>query len=249
MKIGLKLWSTNYYWYDEAVRLCKENLFDYIELMYFPGEEKDIQKLSGIPIIIHAPTFMQGVHFSDGRIKKNILSFNQIIRIGNRLNAKAIIIHPDFGTEQNFINFLQKIKPLCNYPTIYIENMPALGIHQEAAIGYVPEQIKKFMEIGNYSFCLDFTHAVKAATSLKKDYKELIKEFLKLRPKMAHISGTDVFSEIDAHLDLNQGSFDLNFIKNSLKESKIEFLTLETPKSEGLKNDIKNKSLLDSLLL
>lgn len=246
--LGLKLWSTNHYWYDEAARLCKEKVFDYIELMYIPKEEEEIEKLSKVKVIIHAPTFMQGVHFSDGNVGKNISSFRQTAEIAEKLNAEAIIIHPDFGTEQSFISFLQEIKPFYDHKKIFIENMPKIGIRGETAIGFTPQQIKRYMEVGNYGFCLDFAHAVKAAASLKEDYKKTIEEFLELKPQIAHVSGTDTLSEIDEHLDLDKGNLDLQFLKTSLIQHEIKFVTLETPKGNELRADVKNASLLKSLL-
>ena len=56
---------------------------------------------------------------------------------------------------------------------------------------------------------------------------------------MFHISNGKLDNEKDEHLNLNEGEFDLKFIKNLIKDSD-KMITFEVPKKFGLKNDFKN---------
>jgi len=116
-------------------------------------------------------------------------------------------------------------------------------------LGFTPEQIKELT--GNrFGFCLDLNHAIKAAVSLKKDYKKYIKEFLKLKPAMFHISDGNLDQEKDEHLDIGKGEYDFKFLINCVKENESKYLTLETPKDNlnSCKQDLENLKKLKSFL-
>ena len=60
-KLGLKLWSINTdYYYDEAIRLYNDGIFDYIELYVVPNSTETIDKWKkiNIPFSLHAPHFL-----------------------------------------------------------------------------------------------------------------------------------------------------------------------------------------------
>ena len=67
-KLGLKLWSINTdYYYDEAIRLYNDGVFDYIELYVLPDSFDTIKKWEKlkIPFTVHAPHFNQGINLAD----------------------------------------------------------------------------------------------------------------------------------------------------------------------------------------
>ena len=73
-KIGLKLWSINTdYYYDEAIRLYKDGVFDYIELYVVPNSTDSIVKWKklNIPFIIHCPHFAHG--FNMAKVEKKAI--------------------------------------------------------------------------------------------------------------------------------------------------------------------------------
>ena len=243
MKFGIKLWSINHDLYEEAVKIIRERKADYLELLYVPGEKEKLKilKKNKTPIIIHAPTLSQGVCFSDNNFKKKNKIMKETLNVAEYLNASKIIIHPSIGTSENFIRFLKDYQD----KRFVIENMPKLGIKNTQCIGDSPTEIRKFLSQGPFGFCLDFSHAIKAAISHKIDYKDYLKEFMQLNPVMFHLSDGRLSTEIDEHLNLGKGNFDLRFIKGLIKENEQIFkkskeVTFEVPKENGLKNDIKN---------
>ena len=118
--------------------------------------------------------------------------------------------------------------------------MPKKALDGKVCLGYTKEEIIEFTRIGNFDFCLDFTHAIKSAISQNKDYKTIIKDFASLKPKLFHLCDGTLKTEIDEHLNLGEGEFDLKFIKNIIQESKCKKVTFEVPKLNKLDNDIKN---------
>ena len=247
IKFGLKLWSTDSGLIKEAERLIKENVFDYIELMVIPDSEiLPFQKIN-VPYIIHIAHEGLGLNIADKKKKEfNLKVINQSIEWANKLNAKYLILHPGFEEIEIAKDFLTKI----NDKRILIENMPKFGNDNEKMIGFTPEEIKELKK-DKFGFCLDFGHAIKAAASLKRDYKQYIKEFLKLNPQVFHISDGMLNKEHDVHLDIGRGEYDLKFLANCIKENKSKYLTLETPKDnlDSCKQDLENLKKLKSFLI
>lgn len=250
MKFGIKLWSINHELYEEAVDLIKRGKADYLELLYVPGAKDKLEflKQNKIPVIIHAPTYHHRVCFSDNNFEKNDKMFKETVKIADYLNAEKIIIHPGKGNGENFARFLRQHQD----NRIIIENMPKVALDGALCTGYSPSQIRGFLLLGPFSFCLDFSHAIKASLSLKLDYKEYLKKFMKIKALMFHISDGRLSIETDQHLSLGEGNFDLSFIKKLIKENeaathKSKNLTFEVPKGQGLKNDIKNIELFKAI--
>ncbi len=237
MKIGVKLWSTNHNLYDEAISYVKSGKIDFIELLYFPGHTKDIEKLQNIEVLLHGPTSLQGYSFGGDQFDRNKKVLTEIIELSNQLDSKYIIVHPEFGSVKNFIELLQSI----NNEKFVVENMPKYGVNDEdELIAYRYSDVKKIMDECCVDFCLDLAHASKAALFLKTDYKESLQKFFLLEPKIVHISDGCFGNVIDEHLDLGSGEFDLKFFKSLISNSAVQYLTFEVPKKNGLENDIDN---------
>jgi len=246
MKIGLKLWSKNKDLIGEANRLINEKIFHYIELFYVPGTE--IKPFFGhdIPYIVHIPTENFGVNIGDKTKKEfNLEIMNTCIKLANRLNAKYIIQHADYGSIKDAKNLLKEVHD----ERIVIENMAKVGINGKKMIGYGPAQLKELMDIGNFGFCLDLGHAAKASVSMGRDYKEYINELLKLKPYMFHISDCDLKTEIDNHLNIGDGELDFKFLKECILKTDPRYVTLETPRRNlySLNEDLNNLEKLKIL--
>ena len=243
MKIGIKLWSINNNLYPSFLKLYAKKETNFLELKYILGEKKDLDllKKEKVSVILHSQNCIEGVCFSDGKLEKNKRDFKELMEIASFLNAEGIIIHPGTGTKENFIKFLKNV----DTSKLIIENMPKQTMLGEA-VGYKIEDIKEFLEIANCKFCLDFCHAIKTAISLRIDYKKYIKDFLELDPFMFHICDANLDNPLDEHLDLGKGQFDLKFLKEICKKYNKQ-VTLETPKTNALDNDIKNMEFLKSI--
>ncbi|PKP61378.1 MAG: hypothetical protein CVT88_00150 [Candidatus Altiarchaeales archaeon HGW-Altiarchaeales-1] len=239
MKFGLKLWSKNKDLVGEASKLINEFFFHYVELFYVPETEIKPFLEHDIPYIIHIPTEKFGLNIGDKTKKEfNLKIINTCIEWADKLNAKYIIQHADYGSLEDAKNLLKEVHD----ERLVIENMPKVGINGEKMLGYEPGQLKELMDIGDFGFCLDFGHAAKASVSMGRDYKEYINELLKLKPNMFHISDCDLKNEIDEHLNIGDGELDFKFLKECILSTKSEYVTLETPRKNlnSLDEDLKN---------
>ena len=247
MKInfGLKLWSTDQDMIGKAKELIENDFFQYIELMPIPDTKIAPFLEYNLPYIIHITTERYGVNIADKEKKEfNIRTIDKCIEWADKLNAKYLILHPGFGQIDNTIEFLNRIDD----KRILMENMPKVGINDDRMIGYTIEQIKKIIN-NNFGFCLDLNHAIKAAVSLKVDYKSFFKEFLKLNPIMFHVSDGDLNNEKDEHLSIGEGGYDFEFLMDCIKEAKSRYMTLETPriKLNSFEEDLKNLKRLEAM--
>jgi len=246
IKIGLKLWSTNSNILNEAKELIERGLFQYIELMPIPKTEilPFLDQLHNVPYIIHITTEKHGANIADkNKEEYNLKTIYNCIEWADKLNAKYLILHPGFGLIDNAIKFLNKIDD----KRILIENMPKVGLNNEKMIGSTPEQIRGLMD-NKFGLCLDLNHAIKAAISLRIPYKEFVQEFLKLKPKMFHISDGKLNNEKDEHLNIGEGDYDFEFLMTYIKRNESKYVTLETPRNlNSFDNDINNLKKLINL--
>lgn len=238
MKFGLKLWSTNQNVISQAEQLINENVFQYIELTPIPNTQIDAFLSYNLPYTIHITTENYGVNIADK--EKQAYNFNVInncIEWADQLKAKYLILHPGFGSFTSAIEFLEYIED----KRILIENMPKVGLKEEKMIGYSPDQISELIGT-KYGFCFDFNHAIKAALSLKTDYKEYIKKFLILNPSYFHIADGKLNNDKDEHLNIGEGQYDFDFLGKYIFSKTINCLTLETPRKcpKSLKEDKEN---------
>lgn len=238
IRYGAKLWSTNPNLYGDFVRCYKEGKADYLELLYIPGKVEDINILinNKIPVVIHAPNFNQGVFFANDKFGGNTKILLETLELAKKFNTPQVILHPDVGEKENFIKFLEIHKD----KKLIIENMPKMALDGSICLGYTIKEIKGFLKIGDFDFCLDFGHAIKSAISQGIDYKKFLEKIIKLNPKIVHLCDGKLNNEKDEHLNLGDGDFDLKFIAELIKCNNIEKITFEVPKKDGLSNDIKN---------
>lgn len=238
MNFGLKLWSTNQDTLPQAEQLIKDDLFQYIELTPIPGIEIDTFLSYDLPYTIHITTERHGVNIADKEKKYfNLETIQNCIQWADQLKADYLILHPGFGSLASSIEFLECIDD----KRILIENMPKVGLFDEVMVGYSPEQISELMS-SKFGFCFDLNHSIKAAVSLNRDYKEHIKEFLKLNPYYFHISDGNLANEKDEHLAIGEGNYDFGFLMQYFSSMSSKYITLETPRSklESFNEDLAN---------
>jgi len=242
LKFGLKLWSINTNLIDQAVHLIDEKVFDYIELMLIPDSEIK-PFLIDVPYIIHIPHEKFGMNIGDPTAKEYTLQkINESITWADQLNAKYLILHAGHGSMQHAADLLREVSDT----RLLIENMPKVGLGGEQMIGYSPKQIEELLGDNNMGLCLDFGHAVKAAVSLRVDYKEYIKGFLLFEPKVFHVSDGTLGEEKDEHLSIGDGEYDFGYFKQCILDNPFGLVTIETPRvnTKSLQEDICNASKL-----
>lgn len=219
-KIGLKLWSINTdYYYDEAIRLFDEGVFDYIELYVVPDTTDTLKKWKNlkIPFAIHAPHFVHGLNFSDSakRTYNNVL-VEQTRHFSDELEAKYTVFHPGIGGTIN--ETIYQLKNIKNF-NFLIENKPSIVNitrlqKDDFCIGSTYEHIKTILTEIDCGFCLDIGHAIAAANYQHIDIYKYLNKMNLFKPFTYHISDIDINSIYDQHLHFGDGSLDFSKIKN-----------------------------------
>jgi deoxyribonuclease-4 len=243
MKFGLKLWSINTDLIDQAIQLIDEKIFDYIELFVVPETNITPFKMD-IPYIIHIPHHRFGVNIGDvARKEYNLQKINESITWADELNAKYLILHAGHGSMESAKDVLFDVVD----NRLLIENMPKVGLDNESMIGYSPAQIEALIRDGDKGLCLDFGHAVKAAVSLGVDYREYVKEFMELEPRVFHVSDGKLDEEKDEHLGIGKGEYDFGCLMKCIKENGLSLVTVETPRTnlKSLDEDVENVRVLN----
>ena len=238
-KRGLKLWSINTdSYYEEAKRLYENEVYDYIELYVVPGSIDTLVKWQKLNVffIIHCPHFAHGFNLAkaDKRISNKRI-FEEVQKFADGLNVPYIVIH---GGIDGDINETAKQLADLKDERALIENKPFIALPNkmggEFCRGYNTLEIETVMSISGCGFCLDFGHAVCAANSLKVNYLDYIKDFMKLEPKMFHLTDiSDITSEYDSHPHLGCGQLNLREILQLLpNDATITFETVKNSKSD-----------------
>jgi RimJ/RimL family protein N-acetyltransferase/endonuclease IV len=235
MRIGLKLWSTNDWALEPTRSLRAKQMFDYIELYVVPGTLDTIQRWKelGGSYILHAAHSLGGLNMAEpGVVGKNAPLFEELDEFRSALSADKIVFHPGIDgdladTAANFADLRRKYPAIAD--TALVENKPSRGLNGEQCLGATPDEIKRIMTAGDGGFCLDFGHAIAAANALDMDWKNLVESFMEIPPSLFHLSDGDITADIDAHLNLGDGSYPIADIAETIPVNAR--ITLETAKS------------------
>ncbi|MCX7821163.1 MAG: hypothetical protein N2258_05745 [Brevinematales bacterium] len=242
-RIGLKLWSTNENYIEEAIKLYEENYYDYIELYAVPDSYDRFAKIwlaLKAPFVIHAPHFGSGLNFSiKEQYEVNKKYAFESFKFADLLKSDKIIFHPGVnGKIEETIRQINSIKD----ERMIIENKPYLGNGENLfSIGSTPEEIKYILETTGLSFCLDFGHAICAANAHKREVYSFIKEFLNFSPTIYHLTDGDFSGVYDSHLHYGEGSFPLKKLLSFVPDGKMitnESVKKYPDKLDDFKNDV-----------
>ena len=253
-KRGLKLWSINTdYYFDEAIKLYNDGVYDYIELYIVPDTIDTLPKWKTlkIPFIIHNPHFAQGFNLAKReKEQRNREIYEQTKQFADELNAKFIIFH---GGIDGDIRETAIQLAFFNEPRALIENKPFVALPNrlggEFCRGYNIDEIKLVMDTASCGFCLDFGHAVCAANSLGINVYDYCKQFLSLNPTMFHLTDlNDITSPYDSHLHLGTGQLDFKVIFDMIPNNSL--VTFETIKDvkENLNDFVEDMEWLKNFL-
>ncbi len=217
-KIGLKLWSINTdYYYDEAIRLYNNGVYDYIELYVVPNTTDTIEKWKklDIPFTLHAPHFLHDVNLADeSKFDYNMQIYKQVSNFADELNAKYVVVHGGIqGSLDELIRQFNIVKRNCSSELI-IENKPYKAPIGENRFcrGASVEEIKTIMDGTDCRFCLDIGHAVCSANSFNKEPYDYIEQYNSLNPLCYHFSDNTIDNTVDKHEHFGNGNFDFKRI-------------------------------------
>lgn len=244
---GLKIYSSDKSeLFKQAAELLTESVFNFIELYHDPGS-LDFDKLKIIEkktVTIHN-THSQGWH-------EFVLDTEQLAvwektkLLADFFKSQYIIIHP--GQKHNMASFLKNLQKIDD-SRILIENMAGLDIHGQPMFA---QTVKQLLQIHDHKpICFDFEKAGSAAQYQSRLYRDYVSEALRLlKPTYFHISGRLNSDPIDQHCNLWESDIDLSWTKRQIeiiaKDEEVH-LVFETPKGNGLDNDIKNIDFFHNL--
>ncbi len=243
INLGIKIATINLNFIPEIY--SNKNIVDFIEIILLPDfNREDIQIIKNLklPYAIHIPNSNDNIDFGD--IKYQINNAEYIERINNikdDLTPFCYIVHPESGDIELSIKNLKKLKT----KPLAIENMPKKSIYGGDLLGYNIKGLKKYFdEIDGLEFCFDINHAIKTSISEKIDYFKFIKDMLIFKkPIIFHLSGGNMDIQVDEHLSLYEGNYNLADIKQILiKYREPVYLTFETPRNyeNKIEDDLKN---------
>ena len=249
LKIGLKLWSINHEYLDEALELYKEGVYQYIELYVVPGSLNTYRNLwkqpkqLGVPFIIHAPHTRGGLNLArQDQEEENFKLIKETYEFTELVDPSFIIFHAGTnGSEEETARQLVR-----NYRNnIVIENKPYHALDGGLICnGYKPSLIDKIMRLARVGFCFDFGHAICAANSLEQEYFYFLQSFNELGPSLYHLTDGDAHGKYDQHLHFGEGDYEIEKILSLVPEGAM--ITLETKKNskDNLDDFVKDVSFI-----
>lgn len=236
-ELGLKLWSRNvldgYELVKEISDYARKNNQNYIELFVVPEtweSTKDLcfELFSGLPIIIHAAHSSFGLDTGNIELlRSNQIKINEAKKFADLFNSEIIIVHAGEGTGDKYLaETIRQFKSF-NDKRITVENLPYSDEGKYFFHGATPKEIALIKQETHCKFCLDFSHAICAANSLKQDIDETLQAFANLNPDMYHICDGNIDSSEDLHLYLGEGNYNLSVIFNKYITQNA-LITIET---------------------
>ncbi|MEK7518888.1 MAG: TIM barrel protein [Patescibacteria group bacterium] len=251
LEIGLKLWNTNFKLFAEAKALYSNKIINFIELYMVPTsyDASTLLPLVGLPVHIHAPHENHNFNiFTAG--EKDFSEFQRVsVNAANLFDSPTIVVHAGVGTNNK--TFKHQLA-LLNDDRVIIENMPFYSLQHDLCYGYSLDQLKYIYDHLHRHICLDLGHAIKSAVAQQLDYKVFIENIIRnISPSYYHLSDGDPTTDIDEHLNLGAGSYDLSWMKRQLlvaAEQQTVQIVFEVPKNNtDLTNDRKNIEYFHSL--
>ena len=242
--LGIKLWSSNLDCLPSVKRSIVGGDVHYIEIMPVPSQN-DVEPFQQLkcPVVIHVNTDRRKINIADpAMLKENLKSIQNDIRWADELNAKNIIVHPGLGNIHDAVKFIRGL----NDERVIVENMPKISLNGDIMIAHSIEDIKTFQN-HDIGFCLDFNHAMRAATSLNIPEKRFIRDLNSISPMMFHISDGNKKREKDEHIHLGAGDFDIPFFVNIANKKQDSYVTLETPKNT-VEDDARNIEFIKKVI-
>ncbi len=235
-QIGLKLWSTNTdYYFQEACRLYKEGVYEYIELYIVPGSTASLPqwKSLDIPFIIHHPHFAHGFNLADkNKEQSNRLVYQEVKQFADELLSPFIIFH---GGIDGCVEETARQLAALEEPRAIIENKPYVALPNRMngrfCRGATLTELQYIISTARCGFCFDIGHAVCAANSQRIEPYSYLRELNSLKPQMYHLSDvSDMTSPYDAHPHLGTGELDISRLVHDIFPQKA-IISVETNKN------------------
>ena len=247
--LGLKLWSINENYIEEAKNLYSSGIYSYIELYVLPDSINYLDKWAKlkIPFNIHAPHYRHNVNLAKAEYENfNRKCFEEVKLFAEELNANHIVVHG--GMDGNIDEVIRQLN-IVKTPNMLIENKPYRVLPDSPPFcrGASIEEIKKICQNTNLGFCLDIGHALCYANSIKIDPYKYLEAFNKLKPRCYHLSDGDIHSEIDMHLNFGNGNYDFAKIFDIIKKNRPIAIETKKQSEKNLNDFVKDVKWLNKL--
>ncbi|MBQ8465870.1 MAG: TIM barrel protein [Alphaproteobacteria bacterium] len=237
-KFGVKLWSRDFAknpeFANQSVAAVKEGYFDYIELFVLPDSynefyQKIADEFKGIKVLIHAPHSVFGLDTgNEERFAQNCEDLKASQQYADLLHSEIIILHPGFNAQEKYLAETIRQFTAINDSRLTVENLPYLCTATGKYLhGTSPQQIKQIMDESGCRFCLDFSHAICAANSYKRDKIADLRAYQELKPVMYHLCDGDWSSSRDEHRHYGEGNYPLAKLLNEYTDDNT-YITMET---------------------
>ena len=241
LMIGLKLWSNNRNYYEEAKRLVVEGFCGYIELYAVPGTLDEFGpswKSIDVPYVIHAPHLAHGMNLSRPECRtSNEYLAAEAFAFADLLNADHVIFHSGVEGSDD-----ETIRQLNGWPEerrkqVLIENEPYYSDKSPLICnGHSPAAIERMIKETGAGFCFDIGHGICSSNGRGIDpFDELVRYEL-LCPAMYHLSDDDSHAVIDGHKRFGNGNYDFARIFSLIDATKPILIETEKESAESLKD-------------
>jgi len=210
MKLGAK---TDFSDIELAKRLS--TMFDFMEILYKP----EVNKITSKILLINATWVVHSLHYPDVNLSKDngsVDKVKKVIDFSELIGARKVIVHPGTANnKQEIETLLKNYKQVVDYARtknvkILVENiMYHTVVDSSTCFGKNPAEIEKLMEATGCGFVLDFSHAQSSSLSFKRNFTNVLDEYLKLSPDMFHLCDGMTGQPRDMHLPLGKGTFNI----------------------------------------
>ncbi|MDR0677171.1 MAG: TIM barrel protein [Holosporaceae bacterium] len=222
---------------DQILEIVRNRIFDFVQLLIAPDSYNDTyitvkEKMKDIKTVIHAPYRTQDIDTGNkNAFIKNTTNLKDTQKFADLLNSDIIVLHPGVGDGEKYLcETIRQFKAFSD-PRIAVENLP-YSPRSEQLHGSTPENIKRIIEETECKFCFDFSHAICAANSLKRNVYDDFSEYNAMSPVLYHLSDGDFSSPVDDHLHLGKGNYDIAKIFREFITKNIP-IALETKEEES----------------
>lgn len=237
LHLGLKLFSLNREYIDEAVGLCSGNICSFIELYVVPGtfdEFAGLWKELNTDFIIHAPHSAHEFNLSKKeKFQENLLMLEEVMKFTEDLNARYVVLHP--GISGDHKETIRQIKYV-NDKRVLVENKPYKAPDGSICVGASYEQISSILESTGAGFCMDIGHGMKYSINTGIEPFGFLTRLIGLGPELFHACDGKYSSEYDEHLNIGDGDYDWGRIFSLIGgecKGRDMHITLETEKKKG----------------
>lgn len=228
---------------------------------------KETWEKSGVKQIVAHTGYLINLANPSQNWEKSMESMEMEMVRADMLGIPYLVLHPGShlgkGEDWGLKRIVESLNILYSrHPELKVIVLLETTAGQGTNLGYTFEQLEYIIRLSDephrYGICFDTCHVFAAGYNIKtaKGYEETIAQFDKVlglgRLKAFHLNDSkyDWTSRVDRHEDIGKGTLGLEpfrFILNDSRFKEIPML-LETPKEEGLENDIKNLNILKSLI-